>query len=207
MDEILQEEPSVQEYIDWVKQGKPQPGEWNPKTSRRTGIIGVKMGMLPLWDEYYERVVCTAVYVPPCQVIQKRTVEKDGINALQVGAGNISLRKVTRPMMGHFARAGVEPKHGITQFRVSEDCLLPEGTDLTVRHFTPGQYVDVIGRSTGKGFQGGMKRWGFGGLLASHGTSVAHRSLGSTGSVGMGKVIKGASNYYCYCYRCTASVL
>lgn len=191
LEDVLAEEPSVAEYIAWLKKGKPQEGEYNKDVSKRCGIIGVKLGMLPYWNEYFQRLPLTVIYVPNCQVIQRKTKEKDGVNALQIGAGHMSMKRVTKPMMGHFARAGVDPKHAITECQVSPDCLLPEGTDLTVRHFSPGQYVDIIGLTKGKGFQGVMKRYGFKGQPASHGVSLTHRSLGSTGALGINRVFKG----------------
>lgn len=114
--------------------------------------------------------------------MQTKTQEKEGYDAIQVGAGLVKLKRVTKPLMGHFAKAGVEPKHVLHEFRVSRDCMLPVGYEISARHFLPGQYLDITGISTGKGFQGAMKRWNFSGLPASHGVSVVHRSLGSTGS-------------------------
>lgn len=113
-----------------------------------------------------------------------KTEEKEGFNSVQVGAVNKPLRKVNKPMLGHFKRAGVAPKRFLKEFRVTKDCLVSVGTTLSARHFVPGQYVDIIATSIGKGFQGAMKRHGFKGQPASHGVSVTHRSLGSVGASG-----------------------
>ena len=111
----------------------------------------------------------------------QRTQEKDGYTALQLGVGAAKVKNVTKPQRGHFAAAKVEPKAKLAEFRVSEDALVPVGAEITAAHFLPGQYVDVTGTSIGKGFAGGMKRHNFSGLRATHGVSVSHRSLGSTG--------------------------
>jgi len=125
-------------------------------------------------------------------VVQVKRESTEGYVALQVGAGPRKPSKVNKPMAGHFARAGLEPTATLTEFRVSEDALLPEGTPITARHFVPGQYVDVTGTSAGKGFAGAMKRWNFAGQRASHGASKTHRQMGSTGqSTSPGKVWKG----------------
>jgi large subunit ribosomal protein L3 len=99
-----------------------------------------------------------------------------------VGAIDIEPHKVTKPLMGHFMKAGVPPKRAVQEFRITPDAVLPIGHEITARHFKPGQIVDVTGMTTGKGFQGGMKRWGFSGQPASHGVSVTHRHIGSTGN-------------------------
>ncbi|MGZ9035171.1 MAG: 50S ribosomal protein L3, partial [Rhodospirillales bacterium] len=115
-------------------------------------------------------------------VVAQRTVERDGYTALQLGVGTRKVKNVTRPERGHFAKAGVEPKRKVAEFRVSDEALIDVGAEITVDHFIPGQYVDVVGTSIGKGFAGGMKRHGFSGLRATHGVSISHRSLGSTGN-------------------------
>jgi large subunit ribosomal protein L3 len=124
----------------------------------------------------------TVLKVDKCQVVAVRTSEKDGYTAVQLGVGTAKPKNVTKPMRGHFAKAKVEPKRLVTEFRVDEDALLDVGDELHVGHFVAGQFVDVVGTSIGKGFAGGMKRHNFGGLRASHGVSISHRSLGSTGN-------------------------
>jgi large subunit ribosomal protein L3 len=119
--------------------------------------------------------------VDNCQVVAQRTEDRDGYTALQLGVGTAKVKNVTKPQRGHFAKAKVEPKARVAEFRVSEDALVPVGAEITAAHFLPGQYVDVTGTSIGKGFAGGMKRHNFSGLRATHGVSVSHRSLGSTG--------------------------
>jgi large subunit ribosomal protein L3 len=114
-------------------------------------------------------------------VVAVRTAEKDGYSAVQLGVGKAKVKNVGKPMRGHFATAKVEPKRKLAEFRVSEDALIPVGAEITADHFVPGQFVDVCGVSIGKGYAGGMKRWNFGGLRASHGVSISHRSIGSTG--------------------------
>ncbi|MGH7059061.1 MAG: 50S ribosomal protein L3 [Stellaceae bacterium] len=116
-----------------------------------------------------------------CQVVAVRTVEKDGYCALQLGVGKAKVKNVTQPMRGHFAAAKLEPKARLAEFRVSEDAVLEIGAEITAAHFVAGQHVDVVGTSIGKGFAGAMKRHNFGGLRATHGVSVSHRSPGSTG--------------------------
>ena len=119
--------------------------------------------------------------VASCQVVAQRTLDKDGYVALQLGVGAAKVKNVTKPQRGHFAKAKVEPKARLAEFRVSEDALVDVGAEITAAHFVAGQYVDVTGTSIGKGFAGGMKRHNFHGLRATHGVSVSHRSLGSTG--------------------------
>jgi len=139
-----------------------------------------------------EALPLTVLQVPDCQVVQVKTMRKEGFYALQLGAGEKKLKRVTKPMMGHFARANVDPKRVLMEFPVTKRALLPVGTTVYARHFIPGQFVDVCGVTVGKGFQGGMKRWGFKGLPATHGVSLAHRSIGSTGCrQDPGRVFKG----------------
>src|SRR5271156_1388829 len=126
-------------------------------------------------------VPVTVLRIDNCQVVAQRTQERDGYIALQLGVGTAKVKNVSKPMRGHFAAAKVEPKSHMAEFRVSEDALVDVGAEITAAHFVAGQYVDVTGTSIGKGFAGGMKRWNFGGLRATHGVSVSHRSLGSTG--------------------------
>src|SRR5688572_3393465 len=147
----------------------------------RTGVIAQKVGMTRLFTEAGEHVPVTVLRLAQCQVIAHRTKDKDGYIALQLGAGTRKVKNVSKAERGRFAVAKVEPKRTLAEFHVSDDGLIPVGAELTADHFVPGQYVDVTGTSVGKGFAGGMKRWNFGGLRASHGVSVSHRSIGSTG--------------------------
>src|SRR5438445_1912576 len=147
----------------------------------RTGLIAQKLGMTRVFTDDGNHVAVTVLRVASCQVVAQRTLDKDGYVALQLGVGAAKVKNVTKPQRGHFAKAKVEPKAKLAEFRVSEDALVDVGAEITAAHFVPGQYVDVTGTSIGKGFAGGMKRWNFGGLRATHGVSVSHRSLGSTG--------------------------
>src|SRR6185437_9745418 len=147
----------------------------------RTGLIARKLGKSRVFTDEGNHVAVTVLRVDNCQVVAQRTEEKDGYTALQLGVGAAKVKNVTKPQRGHFAAAKVEPKAKLAEFRVSEDALVAVGSEITAAHFMPGQYVDVTGTSIGKGYAGGMKRHNFGGLRASHGVSVSHRSLGSTG--------------------------
>jgi len=147
----------------------------------RTGLLAQKIGMTRVFAAEGDHVPVTVLKIDFCQVVAVRTPEKDGYSALQLGVGAAKVKRVTQPQRGHFARAKVEPKAWVAEFRVTEDAVLPVGSELTAAHFLPGQYVDVTGISIGKGFAGAMKRHNFGGLGASHGVSVSHRSHGSTG--------------------------
>ena len=158
----------------------------------RCGLIARKMGMTRVFTEEGEHVPVTVLQLDGCQVVAQRTEERDGYTALQLGSGAAKVKRVTRPMRGHFARAEVEPKRKLAEFRVSPDALIEVGSELLADHFVAGQKVDVVGTSIGKGFAGAMKRHNFAGLRASHGVSVSHRSHGSTGhSQEPGKVFKG----------------
>jgi large subunit ribosomal protein L3 len=148
----------------------------------RTGVIAKKLGMTRFFDEAGTHVPVTVLSLDGCQVTAQRTKEKDGYVALQLGAGAKKAKNTSKAMRGHFAKALVEPKRHIVEFRVSEENLIDVGAEFTADHFVPGQAVDVSGLTVGKGFQGGMKRWNFGGLRATHGVSLSHRSLGSTGN-------------------------
>ena len=148
----------------------------------RTGVIAKKLGMTRYFDEAGMHVPVTVLSLDGCQVTAQRTKEKDGYVALQLGAGAKKVKNTSQAERGHFAKALVEPKHYVTEFRVTEDGLIDVGAELTADHFVPGQYVDIQGTTIGKGFAGGMKRWNFGGLRATHGVSLSHRSLGSTGN-------------------------
>eukprot|EP00761_Pharyngomonas_kirbyi_P012514 gb/GECH01012541.1/.p1 GENE.gb/GECH01012541.1/~~gb/GECH01012541.1/.p1 ORF type:complete len:423 (+),score=101.94 gb/GECH01012541.1/:1-1269(+) len=188
IERIKQSQAKIEEQKEGTKSSVPQ---WSP-SSRRVGAIGLKLGMLPQMDSFGQRLPLTAIWIPDCQVTQVKTEEKDGRYALQLGAMDTLARKVTKPLLGHFQRAGVNPKTVVSEFPVTKDALLPEGTTISARHFMPGQFVDVKGATKGKGFQGPMKRWGFSGLLATHGVSLAHRSHGSTGQrKSPGHVFKG----------------
>src|SRR6476646_2228375 len=147
----------------------------------RTGLIAQKLGMTRVFTGEGNHVAVTVLRVANCQVVAQRTEEKDGYTALQLGVGAAKVKNVTKPQRGHFAAAKVEPRAHLAEFRVPEDALVDVGAEITAEHFVPGQYVDVTGTSIGKGFAGGMKRHNFGGLRATHGVSVSHRSLGSTG--------------------------
>src|SRR3979411_3155792 len=147
----------------------------------RSGVIAQKLGMTRVFTEAGDHVPVTVLKLGKCQVLGHRTMDKNGYVALQLGSGTRRIKKVTKAERGHFAVAKVEPKRKVAEFRVPEDALIPVGAEITADHFVVGQFVDVTGTSIGKGFAGGMKRWNFGGLRASHGVSVSHRSIGSTG--------------------------
>jgi large subunit ribosomal protein L3 len=147
----------------------------------RSGVLAQKIGMTRLFTETGEHVPVTVLRLANCQVIGHRTKEKNGYVALQVGAGLRKVQSTTKADRGHFAVAKVEPKRKLAEFRVDEDALIPIGAEITADHFVIGQFVDVTGTSTGKGWAGAMKRWNFAGLRASHGVSISHRSHGSTG--------------------------
>jgi len=148
----------------------------------RSGLIAQKVGMTRLFAEDGSHVPVTVLKVESCQVVAVRTEEKDGYTAVQLGAGAAKASRTTKPLRGHFAKAKVEPKKKLAEFRVPPDALIEVGAELSADHFVAGQFVDVTGTSIGKGFAGGMKRWNFGGLRATHGVSVSHRSHGSTGN-------------------------
>jgi len=148
----------------------------------RTGVIAKKLGMTRLFDETGTHVPVTVLSLDGCQVVAQKTKDKDGYVALQLGVGAKKVKNTSKAMRGHFAKALVEPKRKLAEFKVSEDNLIDVGAEFTADHFMPGQAVDVSGITIGKGFQGGIKRWNFGGLRATHGVSLSHRSLGSTGN-------------------------
>jgi len=158
----------------------------------RTGIIAKKLGMTRIFNDAGKHVPVTVLQLENCQVVAQRTTEKDGYTALQLGVGTKKVKNVSKAERGHFAKASVEPKRKVAEFRVSEDALVAVGAEITADHFLPGQKVDVVGQSKGKGFAGGMKRHNFGGLRATHGVSISHRSHGSTGQCqDPGRVFKG----------------
>ncbi len=148
----------------------------------RTGVIAKKLGMTRLFKEDGTHVPVTVLHMDEVRVVAARTVETDGYNAVQLGFGKAKIKNVSKPQKGHFAKAKVEPAKKLVEFRVAADALLEPGAQLSPSHFSVGQLVDVSGTTKGKGFAGGMKRWNFSGLEASHGVSVSHRSLGSTGN-------------------------
>jgi large subunit ribosomal protein L3 len=147
----------------------------------RSGVIAQKVGMTRVFTDAGEHVPVTVLKVDNCQVVAHRTKDRNGYTALQLGVGKAKVKNVSKAERGRFAVAKLEPKRKLAEFRVSDDAVIPVGAEIMADHFVPGQFVDVTGVSTGKGFAGGMKRWNFGGLRASHGVSISHRSLGSTG--------------------------
>ena len=154
----------------------------SPPQPLRTGLLAKKLGMTRIFKDDGSHIPVTVLHLDQLQVVATRTEAKDGYSAVQLGWGKAKVKNVTQPNRGHFARAKVEPKQKLVEFRVAADALLELGATLSAAHFTAGQKVDVCGTSKGKGFAGGMKRWNFAGLEASHGVSVSHRSLGSTGN-------------------------
>jgi large subunit ribosomal protein L3 len=148
----------------------------------RTGLIAQKMGMSRIFSDDGAHVPVTVLKVDGCQVVAVRTAERDGYSAVQLGVGKIKVSRTSKPLRGHFAKAKVEPKAKVAEFRVDDEGRLEVGDELTVEHFLSGQFVDVTGTSIGKGFAGAMKRHNFKGLRATHGVSISHRSPGSTGN-------------------------
>jgi large subunit ribosomal protein L3 len=162
------------------------------KAVQRTGLVARKDGMTRIFDEDGRHVPVTVLKVEECQVVAQRTQEKDGYTAVQLGVGKAKVSRVSKANRGHFAKAKVEPKKKLVEFRVSNENILDVGAELSVTHFVPGQFVDVTGTTIGKGFAGSMKRWNFRGHRATHGNSVSHRTHGSTGQrQDPGKVFKG----------------
>ncbi len=148
----------------------------------RTGLLAQKMGMTRIFAADGNHVPVTVLKVDHCQVVAVRTDETNGYNAVQLGVGTAKVKNVSKAQRGHFAKAKVEPKKKLAEFRVSKENLLEVGAELSAEHFVVGQFVDVVGTTIGKGFAGAMKRWNFGGLRATYGVSVSHRSHGSTGN-------------------------
>jgi len=158
----------------------------------RTGLIAQKVGMSRIFKDDGTHVPVTVLSVDNCQVVAHKTDEKDGYTAVQLGVGAAKAKRQTKAMRGHFAKAKVEPKKKLVEFRVPADAMVDVGAEIVASHFVDGQFVDVTGTSIGKGFAGAMKRHNFGGLRASHGVSISHRSHGSTGQCqDPGKVFKG----------------
>jgi large subunit ribosomal protein L3 len=157
----------------------------------RTGLLAQKLGMTRIFTADGNHVPVTVLKVDNCQVVAVRTEDKDGYTAVQLGVGKAKVKNVPKAERERFAQAKVEPKKKLVEFRVSADALLEVGAELSVEHFLDGQFVDVTGTTIGKGFAGVMKRHNFGGLRATHGVSVSHRSHGSTGQrQDPGKVFK-----------------
>ena len=158
----------------------------------RSGVIAKKVGMPRLFMEDGKQIPVTVLQLENLQVVSQRTADQHGYTAVQLGCGSVKAKRVSKAMRGHFAAASVEPKRKLAEFRVTEDNLIDVGAELSAEHYVAGQKVDVAGTSIGKGFAGAMKRHNFGGLRASHGVSISHRSHGSTGQCqDPGKVFKG----------------
>jgi len=158
----------------------------------RSGVIAKKLGMTRLFMSDGKQIPVTVLQLDNLQVVAQRTAEKDGYTAVQLGAGSAKAKRTTAAMRGHFAKANVAPKRKIAEFRVSPENLIEVGAEISAEHYAEGQFVDIAGTSIGKGFAGVMKRHNFGGLRASHGVSISHRSHGSTGQCqDPGKVFKG----------------
>ena len=158
----------------------------------RTGVLAKKLGMTRVFAEDGAHVPVTVLALEGCQVVGQREKDRDGYVAVQMGAGYRKAKNVTKPLRGQFAAAKVEPKAVVREFRVEEDMLVDIGSEISAEHYVPGQKVDVSGTTKGRGFAGAMKRWNFGGLRASHGVSISHRSHGSTGQCqDPGKVFRG----------------
>ncbi len=158
----------------------------------RSGVIAKKVGMTRLFMEDGKQIPVTVLQMENVQVVANRTAEKDGYTAVQLGAGEAKAKRTSQAMRGHFAKANVAPKRKVAEFRVDEENLIEVGAEISADHYLAGQYVDVAGTSIGKGFAGAMKRHNFGGLRASHGVSISHRSHGSTGQCqDPGRVFKG----------------
>ncbi len=158
----------------------------------RSGVIAKKLGMTRLFLEDGKQVPVTVLQLDALQVVAQRTADKDGYTAVQLGAGSAKAKNTTAAQRGHFAKANVAPKRKVAEFRVSAENLIDVGAEITADHYLAGQFVDIAGTSIGKGFAGAMKRHNFGGLRASHGVSISHRSHGSTGQCqDPGKVFKG----------------
>ena len=147
----------------------------------RSGVIAQKVGMTRVFNDAGEQLPVTVLKMDGCQVVAHRTKEQNGYTALQLGVGRAKPKNVSKAERERFARASVEPKMKLAEFRVGEDSVIPVGAEILADHIVVGQFVDVTGTSLGKGFAGPMKRWNFGGLRATHGVSVSHRSHGSTG--------------------------
>ncbi|MBY8822266.1 50S ribosomal protein L3 [Sphingomonas colocasiae] len=148
----------------------------------RTGVIAKKMGMTRLFQGDGRHVPVTVLSLEGCQVVARREADRDGYVAVQLGAGTAKAKNVSKPVRGHFGKNEVELKARVAEFRVADDALLDVGATIAADHFVTGQLVDIAGQTQGKGFAGAMKRWGFGGMRATHGVSISHRAHGSTGN-------------------------
>ena len=158
----------------------------------RTGVIAKKLGMTRVFADDGAHVPVTVLQLDGCQVVGQRTQERDGYVALQLGAGTKKAKNTNKAQRESFAKLEVEPKAYVTEFRIDADAMMDVGSEFSADHFVAGQKVDVQAKTIGKGFAGAMKRWNFGGLRASHGVSVSHRSHGSTGQrQDPGKTFKG----------------
>ena len=158
----------------------------------RTGVIAKKLGMTRIYTDAGDHVPVTVMQLDACQVVAQRTADKNGYTAVQLGAGVKKAKRTSKAERGQFAKANVEPKARVAEFRVSDENMIDVGEEIIADHYFEGQFVDVTGTSIGKGFAGAMKRWNFGGLRATHGVSISHRSHGSTGQCqDPGKVFKG----------------
>jgi large subunit ribosomal protein L3 len=161
-------------------------------TGNLRGLLGEKLGMTQVWDDNNRVVPVTVVKAGPCVVTQVRTPQTDGYDAVQIAYGAPNPRKVTKPLQGHFDKAGVTPRRHTVELRTADASEYTLGQQLTVELFEPGQIVDVVGTSKGKGFAGVVKRHGFAGLRASHGVQRKHRSPGSIGGCATpGRVFRG----------------
>lgn len=162
------------------------------RLSKRAGLLGYKVGCTHFWDKWGKLQPCTVIQIDRCQVTQVKTKEKDGVDAMQVGIGEMVPYKMKKPQVGHLLKNNLPPKKFLAEFPVSKECFLPLGYCLGPRHFKIGQLVDVCATSKGKGFQGPIKRWGFAMQNASHGVSKTHRAAGSIGMCEFpGKIFKG----------------
>ncbi|KAL7436489.1 hypothetical protein ACHAXM_005219 [Skeletonema potamos] len=209
---LMEEEKLEKEYKNWKPGQRKRPlvishrledfeeeasgtAKWTLR-DKRCGALGIKLGMMPVWDEWGERHPCTVLYLDSNVVIRNKTSDSsDGYDSVQIGAGERKAKRVSKPLMCNYAKYGVneKPPYIVREFRVTtKEALPPPGTQIHARHFIPGQNVDIAGTSKGKGFQGGMKRHGFKGMPATHGTSRSHRAIGSTGMCqDPGRVFKG----------------
>jgi large subunit ribosomal protein L3 len=176
-------EPTLLRPLPWIKTEQPKlmPAPWTP-SSRRIGLIAQKIGMMRLWDAHGISFTVTVLHVDSQVIHVKQVLSPSKLVGVQVGYGIKKPKKVSKAMMGHYKRAGVHPKSRLVEFPVTPDAVIPPAYRLNARHFVPGQYVDIRGITVGYGYQGAMKKWHFGGLNASHGVSISHRSLGATGS-------------------------
>eukprot|EP00970_Alexandrium_tamarense_P014984 scaffold4561_cov184-Alexandrium_tamarense.AAC.3 len=208
----MSDEKIQKEYRDWKPGQRKRPlvmsfrmedfeeeatgaAKWTLR-DKRCGALGIKLGMMPLWDKWGERHPCTVLYLDNNVVVRTKSKDSvDGYDAVQIGAGERKAKNVNKPLMCHYAKFGVNenPPYVVREFRVTTpDAMPPPGSKIHARHFVPGQNVDIAGTSKGKGFQGGMKRHGFKGMPATHGTSKSHRAIGSTGQCqDPGRVFKG----------------